>query len=121
MTNTTYSPLQLAYIGDSVYETLVRNYLINKTNDKVNELQTKSLKFVTAKRQSHILNELIKENKLSEKELEIVKKGRNAKVNSKPKNCDILTYKHATAFETLIGHLYYNDKERLNEIFEEKA
>ena len=74
MTNTTYSPLQLAYIGDSVYETLVRNYLINKTNDKVNELQTKSLKFVTAKRQSHILNELIKENKLSEKELEIVKK-----------------------------------------------
>ena len=118
MTNTTYSPLQLAYIGDSVYETLVRNYLINKTNDKVNELQTKSLKFVTAKRQSYILNELIKENKLSEKELEIVKKGRNAKVNSKPKNCDILTYKHATAFETLIGHLYYNDKERLNEIFE---
>jgi ribonuclease-3 family protein len=119
MTNTTYSPLQLAYIGDSVYETLVRDYLLNKTNKKVNELQTKSLEFVTAKRQAHILNELIKENKLTEEELEIVKKGRNTKVNSKPKNCDILTYKYATALETLIGYLYYNNKERINEIFKE--
>ena len=110
MTNNTYSPLQLAYIGDSVYETLVRDYLLNKTNKKVNELQTKSLEFVTAKRQAHILNELIKENKLTEEELEIVKKGRN---------CDILTYKYATALETLIGYLYYNNKERINEIFKE--
>lgn len=118
MTNN-YSPLQLAYIGDSVYETLIRDYLLKQTNEKVNQLQTKSLDFVTAKKQAYILNELIKENKLTQEELEIVKRGRNAKVNSKPKNCDILTYKYATAFETLIGYLYYNNKARIEELLKE--
>lgn len=114
-----YSPLQLAYIGDSVYETLIRDYLLKQTNEKVNQLQTKSLDFVTAKQQAYILNELIKENKLTQEEFEIVKRGRNTKVNSKPKNCDILTYKYATAFETLIGYLYYNDKQRIEELLKE--
>lgn len=108
--------IALAYLGDGVYELLVRNYLISKGLNNVNLLQKESLKFVTAKSQSDILNKII--SKLTLEEQEIIKRGRNAKINSKPKSCDILTYKHATAFETLFGYLYLkNKKDRIEEIF----
>ncbi|HPE14246.1 MAG TPA: ribonuclease III domain-containing protein [Bacilli bacterium] len=108
--------IALAYLGDGVYELLVRNYLISKGINNVNLLQKESLKFVTAKSQSDILNKII--SKLTLEEQEIIKRGRNAKINSKPKSCDILTYKHATAFETLFGYLYLkNKKDRIEEIF----
>ena len=113
------SMLQLAFIGDAIYEVLVWDYLINQNIVKVNDLQNESLKFVSAKSQANILNELIKKDKLTTEELEIVRRGRNTKTHKKPKNCDILTYKHATAFEALIGYLYYNQKNRINEIFDE--
>lgn len=108
--------IALAYLGDGVYELLVRNHLISKGLNNVNLLQKESLKFVTAKSQSDILNKII--SKLTLEEQEIIKRGRNAKINSKPKSCDILTYKHATAFETLFGYLYLkNKKDRIEEIF----
>ncbi len=109
--------LVLAYFGDAVYEVYVRKFLIDKNISKVNDLQEVSLKYVSAKSQAEILNRLIEQNVLSEEELDIVKKGRNYKNSRHPKNCDVLTYKHATAFETLIGFLYMDDrKDRLEEI-----
>ena len=111
--------LVLAYLGDAIYEVYVRDYLINKNISKVNELQEESLKYVSAKAQAMILDRLIEGSILNEEELDIVKKGRNYKSSRHPKNCDILTYKHATAFETLIGYLYKEgNKERLEQIME---
>ena len=109
--------LVLAYLGDSVYEVYVRKHLINNKISNVNDLQKESLNYVSAKSQASILNELIANNILNDEELEIVKRGRNCKTSRHPKNCDVLTYKHATAFETLIGYLYFDGKkERLEEI-----
>ncbi len=109
--------LILAYLGDAVFELYVREYLINNQIKKVNELQKESLKYVSAKSQRNILEKLIEEDQLTEKEQDIVKKGRNTKMH-KSKNNDIITYHKATGFECLIGYLYQNDKKRLKEIME---
>lgn len=106
--------LALAYLGDSVYELYIREYLLKKGIVKVKELQQEATSYVSAKSQTKILEKIKKY--LSEEELEIVKKGRNAKSHKAPKNTDILTYKHATGFETLIGYLYLNNQIRLKEI-----
>lgn len=106
--------LALAYLGDSVYELYIREYLLKKGIVKVKELQQEATSYVSAKSQTKILEKI--KNYLSEEELEIVKKGRNAKSHKAPKNTDILTYKHATGFETLIGYLYLNNQIRLKEI-----
>ena len=109
--------ITLAYIGDSVYEVYVREYLIRNGIAKVEELQKEAVKYVSAKSQSRILSYLIDNNLLNEIELDIVKRGRNYKRNSHPKNTDIITYKMSTGFEAMIGYLYMNNsKDRLNEI-----
>lgn len=111
-----YNTLALAYLGDAVFELYVRNYLLEKNIVKVNELQKEAINFVSAKNQVKIL-ERIQEH-LNDVELDYVKRGRNAKSHKAPKNTDILTYKHATGFEALIGYLYLNDKNRLEELME---
>ena len=109
--------LVLAYLGDTVYEDYVRLYLINKGINHVKTLQEESLKYVSAKSQSRILRTLINDNIFSEEELEIIKRGRNSKTNSHPKNTDIITYKEATSLEALIGYLKLENKEeRIKEI-----
>ena len=109
--------LALAYIGDSVYETEIRKYLICQGYNKVNKLQTLSLDYVTAKAQAKFISYFIDNNLLSEEELDIVKRGRNAKVFSHPKNVDILTYKWATALECLFGYLYLlNEENRIKDL-----
>ena len=109
--------LVLAYLGDTVYENYVRLYLINTGINHVKELQEKSLEFVSAKSQSRILRELINKNIFTSDEIEIIKRGRNTKTNSHPKNTDIITYKEATSLETLIGYLKLENKEeRIQEI-----
>ena len=105
--------LILAYLGDAVYELIVRSHLINKGIKNVNDLQTESLNFVSAKSQRKLLEKLEQENILTEAELDIVKKGRNAKMH-RSKNNDIVTYHKANCFECLIGYLYQNYKNRLN-------
>lgn len=113
-----YNSLVLAYIGDAVYEVFVRKYLIELNIVKVNDLQKKSLDYVSAKNQAFFLKELLNKDFFSQEELEIIKRARNTKTHSKPKNCDILTYKHATALESVIGYLYINnDLKRIEEIF----
>lgn len=113
----TFNPLVLAYIGDGCYELYVRNFLINKNIVKVKELQTEAIKYVSAVNQSKFLEQLISLNILDEIEMSIVMRTRNHKVNHKPRNVDILTYKHATALEALVGYLYLsNKKERLDHL-----
>jgi len=109
--------IALAYLGDAIYEVYIRNYLINKGIAKVDDLQNEAIKFVSAKSQSKILDYLIKNNYLRDEEIEIVKRGRNYKRLSHPKNTDVGTYKMSTGFEALIGYLYLdNQKNRINEI-----
>lgn len=109
--------LVLAYMGDTVYEDYIRKYLITKGIGNVNDLQTEALKYVSAINQAKFLTEMIDNDKLSEKELNIVKRARNYKTTSHPKSCDIITYKYATGLEALIGYLYLDGNiERVNEI-----
>lgn len=109
--------LVLAYLGDSIYETYIRKYLIGKGICKVKELQEESIKFVSAKGQANYLKDMIDNNFLDEEEINVVKCARNHKNNHKPKNCDIVTYKYATGLEALIGYLYYDSRhDRIDEI-----
>ena len=109
--------LVLAYLGDSIYETYIRKYLVDKGIAKVKELQSESIKYVSAKGQAMYLKEMMGNNFFSEEELNIVMCARNHKSNHKPKNCDIITYKYATGFEALIGYLYLENKiDRIEEI-----
>ena len=113
----TINIITLAYIGDAVYELYIREKLINKGICKVDDLQREAIKYVSAVGQSGILTNLINDNRLTSKELDIVKRGRNNKRNNHPKNTDIITYKMATGFEALIGYLYLDKKyKRIEEI-----
>ncbi|MBY2477465.1 Mini-ribonuclease 3 [Clostridioides difficile] len=112
----TMSPLVLAYLGDTVYETYIREHLIRQnTQRKVNDLHKLAIKYVKAKAQASIIHEI--EAELTEEESKIYKRGRNQKSNTSPKNADIIDYKHATGFEALVGYLYLNNEiERLQYI-----
>ena len=98
--------ITLAYLGDSVYEVYIREYLISKGIVYVVDLQKEAIKYVSAKSQAKILDYLVNNNYLSEEEVNIVKRGRNYKRDSHPKNTDIITYKKSTGFECLVGYLY---------------
>ena len=113
-----FSPLVCAYMGDTIYEKHVREFLIRKGVCKIGDLQKESLNYVSAKSQRRHLERLENENFLLEEELEIVKWGRNAK-GAKTKNADIVTYRLATGLEALIGRLYFDGKiERIKEIMD---
>ncbi|MCM3130814.1 MULTISPECIES: ribonuclease III domain-containing protein [unclassified Paenibacillus] len=109
-------PIALAYIGDAVYEVAVRQYLLSKPNLRPHHLHQKATSFVSAKGQSRILSLI--ESKLDDKEMDVVRQGRNAK-SSVPKNADVQQYRHATAFECLVGYLYLSKREaRLRELID---
>lgn len=109
--------ITLAYMGDAVYEVYIRKALIEKNIALVDDLQKVAVNYVSAKSQSKILNFLIDNGVLTLEEMDIVKRGRNYKRASHPKNTDILTYKNSTGFEALIGYLYLNNnKESLDNI-----
>lgn len=110
------NPLVLAYVGDSVYEVFVRDYLIkNYEGYNAHKLHKSAIKFVKAEGQSKfILNYL---EKLREDELDIFKRGRNTKSNTTPKNCSVVDYRIATGFEALIGYLHLiGDEDRIKEL-----
>ncbi len=110
------SPLVLAYIGDSVFDVYIRTLLIKKEgNVSVHKLHKQSVEYVKAKAQSDIIHRIT--DSLSQDELDIVKRGRNAKSGTIPKNADPIEYKYATGFEALIGYLYLKkDFKRLTDI-----
>ena len=111
--------LVLAYLGDTIYEDYIRKFLINKKIGNVNDLQKEAVNYVSAVNQARFLQELMDEEFFNDDEISVIKRARNYKSSSHPKNCDILTYKHATALEALIGYLELtNNRERIDEIME---
>ncbi len=109
--------LALAYLGDAIYECYIREYLLQKGNRKVKELQAQSISYVSAKNQCKFLKTMIENQFLTEEELDIVLRARNHKSHKSPKNTDVATYKYATGLEALIGYLYLEKKKnRIDEI-----
>lgn len=109
------APLVLAYIGDAVYEVFIRTLLISEGNTPVNVLHKRSINYVKAKAQSDIVHRIMEH--LKQDELDVVRRGRNAKSGTIPKNADVTEYKYATGFESLIGYLYLKkDNTRLMEV-----
>ncbi|WP_028609678.1 Mini-ribonuclease 3 [Paenibacillus harenae] len=109
------NPVVLAYIGDAVFELLVRQYLISLPNQKSHHLHREATKFVSAKGQRKVLERW--QPHLSEEEADIVRRGRNAKSGTPPKNADQADYRLATALESLVGYLYYEGRTaRLKEL-----
>ncbi len=110
-----YSPLALAYIGDVVYEKLVREQMILKANMPVNRLHQMTVKWVCAAAQAEMMEVLLP--LLTEEELAVYKRGRNAS-SRPPKNANIGQYNRATGFEALFGYLYLSGEERrIEELF----
>jgi ribonuclease III family protein len=109
--------LALAYMGDAVYDTYVRHHLIAKGSGRPNQLHNLAKRYVSAKAQASILLQLLEKQFLTPEEEAVVKRGRNAKSATVPKNTDVQTYRYSTAFEALIGfHFLGNNMRRLEEI-----
>ena len=106
----------LALLGDAIYSLYIREKLIKLGYNDIEKIQKKQVEYVSAKGEVKVLNYLIDNNLLTNDELDIVKRGRNYKNNSHPKNTNIITYKLSTGFESLLGDLYLNNNERLYEI-----
>lgn len=109
------NPLALAYVGDSVYDTFVRTLLVSGGYGQVAKLHKLSIEFVKAKAQADILGKI--SEFLTPEEHDIVRRGRNTKSATIPKNADISDYRYATGFEALIGYLYLTGQiDRLMEV-----
>lgn len=110
-----YSPLVLAYIGDGVYDLIIRTVMVGRGNSHVNHLHQRTSQFVKAHTQSELIGVLMPE--LTEEETAVYKRGRNAKSSTMAKNATVADYRRATGFEALIGYLYLKDQtERLMEL-----
>lgn len=99
-----YSPLTLAYIGDCVYELIIRTVVVEKGNKSPQKLHREASGFSKAGTQSDIYKVLLEE--VSEEEADVLKRGRNARFHTKAKNASLTEYKNATALEALFGYLY---------------
>lgn len=109
------NPLALAYIGDGIHEIMVRTYVISKYKGTVNQLNQRVVKMIKATAQAQVVREI--QDRLTEEEITIVKRGRNQKSATVPKNTSVGEYRQATGFEALLGWLFLMGKEeRLVEI-----
>ena len=102
-----YSPLTLAYIGDGVYELIIRTILVKKGNCPVNRLHKKASSLVKAGAQSAIMEVI--EEKLTPEELSVYRRGRNAHSPTMAKHATMADYRRATGFEALVGYLYLKE------------
>lgn len=101
-----YSPLALAYIGDAIYELLIRTKVMNRGSTQVNNMHKKSAELVNAGTQAKILRLLLEGEELTAEETAIYKRGRNAKSTTTAKHATVIDYRTATGFEALCGYLY---------------
>jgi ribonuclease-3 family protein len=109
----------LAYMGDAVYEVYVRSHVMERGQTNADKLHSMAVPFVKADGQAYAVK-ILMENFLKEEEAALVKRARNRKTTSKPKNASPMEYKWATAFEALLGYLYLlDDKDRLEEVVQE--
>ncbi|MDQ0340165.1 ribonuclease-3 family protein [Caldalkalibacillus uzonensis] len=115
-----YNGLTLAYVGDAVYEVYVRMHLLELGKTQSHRLHQAATRYVSAKAQAKVMSSWLEQNVLTEEELEIVKRGRNAKVRTVPKHTNLATYRLGTAFESLVGYLYLDNRlERLEALIKE--
>ena len=113
-----YSPLTFAYVGDAVYDLIIRTVAVGRANRAVSALHKKTSSIVKAKTQSDIIEVMLPN--LTEEEREIYKRGRNAKPHTMAKNASVSDYRRATGFEALIGYLYLDGKfDRILELVKE--
>ncbi|MCM1254317.1 MAG: ribonuclease III [Clostridium sp.] len=104
----TYSPLTLAYIGDAVYDLIIRSIVVERANRPVNSLHKIVIRYVNAKTQARMIEAI--EEELSEEEAAIYHRGRNAKSYTHAKNASIAEYRKATGLEALFGYLYLQNR-----------
>lgn len=104
----TYSPLALAYIGDSIYDVIIRTVVVERGNRSAKKLHRTSVQYVNAGTQARMAEAL--QEVLTEEEEEVYKRGRNAKSNSTAKNASVTDYRKATGLEALLGYLYLQDR-----------
>jgi ribonuclease-3 family protein len=110
------SILNLAFMGDSVFSLLVREYLINKSSQKVGSLHAESVKYVNASKQAEFIDVLLPH--LTDEETAIYKRGRNAHTGNSSKASTVAEYHKATGLEALFGYLYLKgDDDRIRELF----
>ena len=100
----TYSPLTLAYIGDSIFDLVIRSILVNKGNTPVNKLHKRASQVVKAQTQAAMIMSLMDD--LSDDEADWYRRGRNSKPHTKAKNASTMDYLEATGFEAVLGYLY---------------
>ncbi|WP_051234188.1 Mini-ribonuclease 3 [Butyrivibrio sp. NC3005] len=100
----TYSPLTLAFIGDSVYELIIRSIVTEKCNKPANILNKEKVHYVNAASQAHIADSIA--DKLTDEEADIYRRGRNAQSHTSAKNQSVIDYRKATGLEALCGYLY---------------
>ncbi len=105
----TYSPLALAYIGDAIYDLVIRTIVVERGNTSANKLHRKTVNYVNARVQAQMIEALMDE--LTEEEQVIYKRGRNAKSYTTAKNASVIEYRKATGFEALCGYLYLTGKQ----------
>ena len=111
----TYSPLTLAYIGDGIYDLIIRSLVVAKGNTRAGELHKRTSQLVKAKTQAELIEVLLPF--LTEEEADIYRRGRNAKSPTMAKNATMSDYRKATGFEALMGYLYLKDEfERIVEL-----
>lgn len=103
-----FSPLTLAYIGDAVYDVIIRTVVVEEGNQSANNLHKTTIKYVNAGTQARMIEAL--QNELSEEEMAVYKRGRNAKSASTAKNATVGDYRKATGFEALMGYLYLTNQ-----------
>ena len=104
----TYSPLALAYIGDGIFDLVIRSVVVGKGNTKASQLHYRTSHIVKAQTQAQMIEVL--EEELTEEETEIYRRGRNAKSPTMAKNASMADYRKATGFEALMGYLYLSDQ-----------
>lgn len=113
------SGLTLAYIGDAIYEAYIRDFLIRSGQTRPNQLHRLATHYVSAKAQHFLIEEMLAENVLTEEEIMMYKRGRNAKSHTSAKNTSIFIYRASTGFECLIGYLHLTEqKMRLEELID---
>ncbi len=111
--------LALAYMGDAVYEQAVREHLLRSGRVKPQILHKEATRFVSAKAQAGIILTMKEQQFLTDEELAVMRRGRNAKAGSVPKNTDVTTYNYSSAFEAVLGYVYLlGRQERLTELIE---
>ena len=111
----TYSPLALAYIGDGIFDLVIRSVIVGKGNTKASQLHFQTSHIVKAQSQALMIEAL--EGDLTEEEADVYRRGRNAKSPTMAKNATMADYRKATGFEALMGYLYLNDQfERIVEL-----